>query len=146
MGSSGTSSNSPPSAQMPSASSNSPTQLLQHQHQSSVSTASDAETASTPGLTPPSSAQSYTSGQSPVQGHSAPNGNAMYPSLPASSSDMAYAAANSATLSGMFDNDERRRYSGGMLQRAAPDKDKDEMDIVTDGSVTPPASAMNKQA
>lgn len=70
----------------------------------------------------------------------------MYPNLPSNASDMAYAAANSATLSGMFDNDERRRYSGGMLQRAAPDKDKDEMDIVTDGSVTPPASAMSKQA
>lgn len=141
-----TSSNSPPSAQMPSASSNSPTQLLQHQHQSSVSTASNAETASTPGLTPPSSAQSYTSGQSPVQGHSAPNGNAMYPSLPASSSDMAYAAANAATLGGMYD-DESRRYRGGMLQRAAPaKKDGDEMETASDGSVTPPASAINRAA
>ncbi|KIW49238.1 hypothetical protein PV05_10934 [Exophiala xenobiotica] len=138
-------SNSPPgAAQVPTTAAHSnPTALLQHQHQGSIASATDA---STPGLTPPSSAQSYTSGQSPLQGHAAPTSSAMYPSLPSNASDMAYAAANSATLSGMFDNDERRRYSGGMLQRAAPAKDKDDMDIVTDGSVTPPASAMNKQA
>merc|ERR1711939_543228 len=138
-------SNSPPgAAQVPTGAAHSnPTALLQHQHQGSIASATDA---STPGLTPPSSAQSYTSGQSPLQGHAAPTSSAMYPSLPSNASDTAYAAANSATLSGMFDNDERRRYSGGMLQRAAPAKDKDDMDIVTDGSVTPPASAMNKQA
>ncbi|KAJ9499225.1 hypothetical protein LTR99_005319 [Exophiala xenobiotica] len=139
-------SNSPPGAgsQVPTtAAQNNPVALLQHQHQGSIASTADA---STPGLTPPSSAQSYTSGQSPLQGHASATSSAMYPSLPSNAGDMAYAAANSATLSGMFDNDERRRYSGGMLQRAAPDKDKDEMDIVTDGSMTPPASAMNKQA
>ncbi|KIW15997.1 hypothetical protein PV08_06048 [Exophiala spinifera] len=136
-------SNSPPStAQVPtSAAQNNPASLLQHTHQGSIASTADA---STPGLTPPSSAQSYTSGQSPLQNHAAPSSSALYPSLPSNASDMAYAAANAATLSGMFDNDERRRYSGGMLQRAAPDKDRDDMDIVTDGSVTPPASAINK--
>lgn len=60
---------------------------------------------------------------------------------------MAYAAANAATLSGMYDNDERRRYSGGMLQRAAPARrDTDEMDVASEGSVTPPASVINKSA
>jgi hypothetical protein len=138
-----TSSNSPPSAQLPSAASHSsPSALLQHQHQSSV--ASTADTASTPGLTPPSSAQSYTSGQSPVQGHSAPN--AMYPSLPNSGADIGYGAANAATLGGGMYDDERRRYSGGMLQRAAPaKKDGDEMETGSDGSVTPPASVINKK-
>lgn len=135
-----TSSNSPPTTHMPSTS---PTALLQHQHQGSV--ASTADTASTPGLTPPSSAQSYTSGQSPIVGHSAPNSNAMYPSLPSNTSDMAYGAGNAATLGGMYD-DERRRYSGGMLQRAAPAKKDDDMDVTSDGSVTPPASAINKAA
>lgn len=140
-----TSSNSPPTAQMASAASHSsPSALLQHQHQSSV--ASNADTASTPGLTPPSSAQSYTSGQSPVQGHSAPSGNAMYPSLPSSGGDMSYAGGNAATLGGMYDDDQRR-YRGGMLQRAAPaKKDGDDMDTATDGSITPPAAAMNKIA
>lgn len=118
--------------------------MLQHQHQGSIASATDA---STPGLTPPSSAQSYTSGQSPLQGHAAPSTSAMYPTLPSSASDIAYAAANAATLSGMYESeDHRRRYSGGMLQRAAPAPGKDDMDIASDGSVTPPASAMNKHA
>lgn len=138
-------SNSPPSSHLPSAASHStPSSMLQHHHQGSIASATDA---STPGLTPPSSAQSYTSGQSPLQGHAAPSTSAMYPTLPSSASDIAYAAANAATLSGMYDSeDHRRRYSGGMLQRAAPAPGKDDMDIVSDGSVTPPASAINKQA
>lgn len=135
-----TSSNSPPSAQMPHAG-NSPTALLQHQHQSSVASVTD--NASTPGLTPPSSAQSYTSGQSPIQGHSAPHGSAMYPSLPSTSADMGYGGNNAATLGGQYD-DERRHYHGGMLQRAAPaKKDDDSMDVTSDGSATPPAAAIN---
>lgn len=138
-------SNSPPSSHLPSAAAQStPSSMLQHQHQGSIASATDA---STPGLTPPSSAQSYTSGQSPLQGHAAPSTSAMYPTLPSSASDIAYAAANAATLSGMYESeDHRRRYSGGMLQRAAPAPGKDDMDIASDGSVTPPASAMNKHA
>lgn len=138
-------SNSPPgSAQLASAAAPSnPASLLQHQHQGSIASATDA---STPGLTPPSSAQSYTSGQSPLQGHAAPTSSALYPSLPSNASDMAYAAANAATLSGIYDNEERRRYGGGMLQRAAPDKGRDDMDIASDGTITPPAAAINKKA
>lgn len=138
-------SNSPPSIALPSTAAHSQT-MLQHQHNPSIASASDV---STPGLTPPSSAQSYTSGQSPLQQHAAPSNSAMYPSLP--SADMAYAAAaNAATLSGIFDSDEaRRRYGGSMLQRAQPDKDRDEsMSIGSprDGSVTPPAAAINKSS
>lgn len=70
----------------------------------------------------------------------------MYPSLPSSASDIAYAAANAATLSGLYESDDRRRWEGGRLQRAAPAKDKDEMDIGSDGSLTPPASSMNKSS
>jgi len=137
-------SNSPPSHLPSAAAQSTPASMLQHQHQGSIASATDA---STPGLTPPSSAQSYTSGQSPLQGHAAPSNSAMYPTLPSSASDIAYAAANAATLSGMYESDDhRRRYSGGMLQRAAPARGKDDMDVVSDGSITPPASTINKQA
>jgi hypothetical protein len=114
------------------------TSLLQHTHQDSI--ASDA---STPGLTPPSSAQSYTSGQSPLPPHAAPTSSALYPTISAAS-DMAYTAANAATLSGMYEDEHRRRWDGSRLQRAAPAKDKDAMDIASDGSVTPPASGPSK--
>ncbi|KIV80309.1 hypothetical protein PV11_07820 [Exophiala sideris] len=138
-------SDSPPNnTQLPStAAQSNPVALLQHQPQGSLPTRTEA---STPGLTPPSSAHSYTSGQSPSQGQSGPTSSALYPSLPSNATDIAFAAANAATLSGLFDEDERRRYGGGMLQRAAPAKDKEDMDIGSDGSVTPPASAINKQA
>jgi hypothetical protein len=64
------SSKSPPS-QLPSAVSHTTSfSILQHLHQRSVASGTDA--ASAPGLTPPSSIQSYTSGQSPLQRHSEP--------------------------------------------------------------------------
>lgn len=119
-----------------------PSSHMSHHHSQSISGATDA---STPGLTPPSSAQSYTSGQSPVPHHNVPSGNAMYPSLPPSSADFASIAANAATLGSMYDEDPRRRFGGGMLQRSAPSKSDDGMDIErSDGSMTPPASIMNK--
>lgn len=137
-------SNSPPNSALPSTAAHSNPVSLLHQHNPSIASASDA---STPGLTPPSSAQSYTSGQSPLTGHAAPNTSAMYPSLP-SSADMASYAANAATLSGIYDGDEsRRHYSGSQLRRAAPAKDTDEtMESPRDGSTTPPAAAINKAA
>lgn len=89
--------------------------------------------ASTPALTPPSSAQSYTSGRSPISLPSAhrvspphESGASMYPRLPSATdaTTAGYPAASSAappsTLGGIFDNDERRRYTGGTLQRARP--------------------------
>ncbi|KAK5072025.1 hypothetical protein LTR64_004196 [Lithohypha guttulata] len=128
-------SNSPPSAH--------PSSAASHAHNPSVSGSSITD-ASTPGLTPPSSAQSYTSGQSPLPQHNTPS-SAIYPSLPTSSSDYASIAANAATIGSMYDEDSRRRFGGGMLQRAAPSRSEDGMDIErSDGSVTPPASVMNK--
>ena len=116
--------------------------LLQHGHQNSIASATDA---STPGLTPPSSAQSYTSGQSPLPGHTAPTSSAMYPTLPANAGDMAYVAANAATLSGIYEED-CRRWEGGRLQRAAPGKNRDDTDMASKGSVTPPASAIHEDS
>lgn len=111
--------------------------VMARSHQNSLS---GTENAGTPGLTPPSSAQSYTSGQSPMTGHAAPSSGAMYPNLPAG--DVGYQGGNGATLGGSYDNeDPRRRYSGAMLQRAQPGKD-----ARSEGSATPPAAEMNKKA
>jgi len=101
----------------------------------------------TPALTPPSSAQSYTSNRSPVSMHqthraSPPHesGAGMYPRLPSTtmidSMTAGYPTASSAappsTLSGVFDHDERRRYTGGTLQRARPaERQSDENDMDT---------------
>jgi hypothetical protein len=104
----------------------------------------------TPALTPPSSAQSYTSGRSPISVSSAhrvspphhDGGSSMYPRLPsatmADSLGAGYPTASSAappsTLSGIFDDD-RRRYTGGTLQRARPEERRlsVQMDISHDG-------------
>lgn len=97
---------------------------------------------STPALTPPSSAQSYTSARSPTSISSthqrspllhhqqAPLTSAgMYPTLPAPNAQESYpsgypasssSAAPVSTLGGAFDNDDRRRYTGGTLQRSRP--------------------------
>ena len=124
-----------PNATMPSTHAN--TATLARSHQNSLS---GTEHGSTPGLTPPSSAQSYTSGQSPMTGHAAPSSGAMYPNLPAG--DMGYQTGNGATLGGHYDNEDlRRRYSGGMLQRAQPARDGR-----SEGSATPPAAEMNKKS
>jgi len=125
-------SDSPPSSHL---SSSTP----QHQHHASISAATDA---STPGLTPDSSAHSYTSGQSPLPQHNAPS-NPLYPSLPTSSADYASLAANTASMGSMYENDGGRRFGGGMLQRAAPSRSEDGMDVEREGSSTPPASVMN---
>lgn len=89
----------------------------------------------TPALTPPSSAQSYTSQRSPISMHHAQrvsppheSGAGMYPRLPsttvADSMTAGYpttsGAAPPSTLSGAYDHDDRRRYTGGTLQRARP--------------------------
>ncbi|EQL28635.1 hypothetical protein BDFG_08635 [Blastomyces dermatitidis ATCC 26199] len=102
------------------------------------STATRSSHSSTPALTPPSSAQSYTSGRSPISvssthhtvppSHHPQSSAAMYPTLPATTaqenSTTAYPSISSAappsTLSSVFENDDRRRYTGGMLQRSQP--------------------------
>lgn len=113
----------------------------------------------TPALTPPSSAQSYTSGRSPISlppthhhPHISPThqdtSSSMYPRLPSAtvSDSMAagYPTASSAappsTLSGVFDHDDRRRYTGGTLQRARPDEPR-RMSVTMDGATPSPPSA-----
>lgn len=104
----------------------------------------------TPALTPPSSAQSYTSNRSPISMHHAhrvspphESGPGMYPRLPsatvADSMTAGYpttsGAAPPSTLSGAYDHDDRRRYTGGTLQRARPAEravTEDRMDISHD--------------
>lgn len=94
----------------------------------------------TPALTPPSSTLSYTSGHSPtsVPGLSPSSrhssaASATYPTLPAVTS--AYSTHSTgtpvSTLGPNFDNDPRRRFSGGMLQRSAGPRVADEMDIIS---------------
>lgn len=116
-----------------------------------MATSAHSPSTGTPALTPPSSAQSYTSNRSPIsmsQNHrvSPPHesGAGMYPRLPSTtmsdSMTAGYPTASSAappsTLSGVFDHDDRRRYTGGTLQRARPaerELDENSMDTSHDG-------------
>lgn len=116
-----------------------------------VATSAHSPSTGTPALTPPSSAQSYASNRSPIslpQQHrvSPPHesGAGMYPRLPSAtmpdSMTAGYPTASSAappsTLSGAFDHDGRRRYTGGTLQRARPAEhqlDESRMDVSPDG-------------
>ncbi len=78
----------------------------------------------------------------------------MYPSLPTGSMGNGYinssTASNAATLGGLYDGEEhRRRYSGGLLQRAQPGPRRasgDAMDATSNGTATPPAAAQNAKA
>jgi len=99
----------------------------------------------TPAVSPPSSALSYTSGHSPSasssglsptsrHGSTASN---LYPTLPAVTSGYPGQSATS-TLGPSFDNDPRRRYSGGMLQRASTGPVRPIVE--RDGSTTPKTS------
>ena len=117
--------------------------LPSHHQNGSVS-----EQSSTSGLTPPSSAQSYTSGHSPLPSHLQLQQSShaqMYPSLPTSAGmDGQYpTGANPPTLGPFGEDSQARRYSGGMLQRAQPARREanDSMDVTSEGSVTPSAAA-----
>lgn len=83
----------------------------------------------TPAVTPPSSSMSYTSGHSPSPSssgmspqsrHSSTASAVMYPSLPTSlpAVSQGFGQSTTTTLGPSFESNERRRYSGGMLQRA----------------------------
>jgi hypothetical protein len=137
-------SHSPPSVQLPSS------------HQTATAPMMAATSShsphGTPALTPPSSAHSYTSGHSPVSlpsHHYSPvqqTSGGMYPTLPATTGDpmdTSYTTtAPPSTLGSLFDNDARRRYSGGMLQRAAPSSGAEAIDsAMSDTSATPPAKS-----
>ncbi|KAM0562129.1 hypothetical protein ACHAPJ_002573 [Fusarium lateritium] len=104
----------------------------------------------TPAVTPPSSSMSYTSGHSPSPSSSAMSpqsrhgstASVMYPNLPTSlpAVNQGFGHSATTTLGPSFDGSERRRYSGGMLQRARggplplPHEDS------TSGASTPKAS------
>ncbi|KAJ9213239.1 transcriptional regulator family: C2H2 zinc finger [Paecilomyces variotii] len=117
------------------------------------STTAHSPSTGTPALTPPSSAQSYTPGRSPIHRVSPPNeaGSSMYPRLPSTtmpdSMSAGYpsttSAAPASTLGGIFDNDDRRRYGGNNLQRARPDSASQAMDLSLDDEArTPPAKEL----
>lgn len=113
---------------------------------------SSASALDTPALTP-ASVSSYSSGHSPMSSHgrsslSSIGGNAMYPNLPSvtgiSDIGAGYPTTTSAPASGLasgFEGLEGRRYSGGRLQRQAPEQDTEMADAATeDGSRTPKQS------
>lgn len=83
----------------------------------------------TPAVTPPSSSMSYTSGHSPSPStagmspqsrHSSTTASVMYPNLPTSlpAVSQGFGQSTTTTLGPSYEGNERRRYSGGMLQRA----------------------------
>jgi hypothetical protein len=120
-------------------SSNSPPGLSSSHSQSSHASAIGSTTVETPALTPASSVLSYGSQHSPGASHgvspsSRSSISSMYPTLPSVSamSDMSTAAPSSG-LAPAFDNDNRRRFSGNLLQKAAPDRSAtDSMDTSSD--------------
>jgi hypothetical protein len=141
---------------------NSPPTQLPSSHATATSTAAPmmstpsahSPASSTLALTPPSSAQSYHSARSPVSFTSShrvspPRSDTLYPRVPSTSvpdnmTSTGYPTASSAappsTLSGVFDPDDRRRYTGGMLQRARPaDRSSPEAMDLTSEQETPPA-------
>lgn len=93
-----------------------------------ASSATAISPTSTPAVTPPSISLSYTSGHSPGPSSSAmcpeprhgSTASVTYPTLPAGLPAVSQGFGHSATtaLGPNFENSERRRYSGGMLQRA----------------------------
>ena len=112
-------SHSPPGVQVPSA-----------HYSNAAGTSQQSNHSATPDLSPPSSAHSHTSGNSPPSVHgqnmSPTTPSAMYPTLPGATSDTTangYGSSNMAptsTLGSQFENQPRRRYSGGRLQKAQP--------------------------
>ncbi|VUC38097.1 unnamed protein product [Clonostachys rosea] len=102
----------------------------------------------TPAVTPPSSSMSYTSGHSPSpsasdlspQSRHSSTSSVMYPTLPTSlpAVSQGFGQSTTTTLGPSFESNERRRYSGGMLQRARapPPRSVDD----SNGATTPKAS------
>lgn len=123
-------------------SSNSPPGLSSSHSQSSHATAIGSSSVETPALTPASSVLSYSSQHSPSAAHATStvsptirtSMSSMYPTLPSVSamSDIS-AAAPSSGLAPAFDADGRRRFSGNLLQKHAPDRrGSDSMDTSDD--------------
>ncbi|GKT88324.1 pH-responsive PacC/RIM1 [Colletotrichum tofieldiae] len=77
------------------------------------------------------------SGMSPQSRHSSTASSVMYPNLPAVSSVFP-GQSTASTLGPSFDSNERRRYSGGMLQRAAPSSPRSPLLMEDSSGVTTP--------
>lgn len=103
---------------------------------------------STPALTPPSANMSYTSGHSPSSApglspvdssRQSSTVSAGYPTLPAVSSVYGphHNSSPVSTLGTNFDNDPRKRFSGGMLQKSAGPRIVEISPSVSSGSATP---------
>ncbi len=101
----------------------------------------------TPGLTPPSSASTYSSGHSPTTNYNlspTQTSSTMYPTLPNSAATSTgyfpSSMAPSSALGTQFDNDSRHRHGGGTLQKARPlrpIKAEEAMDTSDDSCTTP---------
>ena len=130
-------------------------------HYSNVANTSQQSNHShTPSLSPPSSAHSHTSGNSPPSVHgqnmSPTTPAAMYPTLPGATSDATadgYGSSSNmaptSTLGSQFDNQPRRRYSGGRLQKAQPLErapKREEMDTSEDYQPVPKNAAVSSSS
>ncbi|UNI14082.1 hypothetical protein JDV02_000755 [Purpureocillium takamizusanense] len=105
----------------------------------------------TPAVTPPSSSMSYTSGHSPSPSassglspqsrHSSTASSVMYPTLPTTlpTVTQGFGQSTTATLGPSFESNERRRYSGGMLQRARGMPPPPPRSVEESGRTTPKA-------
>jgi len=124
-------------------SSTAPNVSSSHDTATMTSSHSAQSSSTTPDLTPGSSAMSYHSCDSPIPSsndmsplsqHSATV--ASYPSLPTVTASYNPHSTNApaSTLSTNFDADQRRRFSGGMLQKAAQHRNPDASDSALDGS------------
>lgn len=120
---------------------------------SNASALASTSPSTTPALTPPSSAVSYVSSHSPSSyshrvspPHHHQDDMAMYPRLPSTTAHEmagAYTASTNAappsTLSNNFDYNDRRRWTGGVLERSRPDDYAKSPidDMMEDGERTP---------
>ena len=135
-------------------------QLAPNHYANPIATSQQSNHSGTPDLSPPSSAHSHTSGNSPLSVHShamsPTTPGAMYPTLPGATSDIAangYGSSSNmaptSTLGSQFDNQPRRRYSGGRLQKAQPIErtvKREDMDTNEDFPATPQNAAVSSSS
>ena len=136
-------------------------QLPSAHYSNAAGTSQQSNHSATPELSPPSSAHSHTSGNSPPsvvhgQNMSPTTPAAMYPTLPGATSDTTangYGSSSNmaptSTLGSQFDNQPRRRYSGGRLQKAQPldrGPKREEMDTSEDYPATSKIAAVSSSS
>ena len=135
-------------------------QLTSAHYSNAAGTSQQSNHSATPDLSPPSSAHSQTSGNSPLSVHgqnmSPTTPSAMYPTLPGATSDTTangYGSSSNmaptSTLGSQFDNQPRRRYSGGRLQKAQPldrTPKREEMDTREEYPANPKKNAVSSSS